>query len=70
METKSKRLNLLIKPSLYDDLKSLARFAGTSVNDLVNCVLQREANERINEIKGMKVFDEYTRYGISEERGE
>ena len=40
VETKSKRLQLLIQPSLHEKLKKKAQAEGTSVNDLVNGILQ------------------------------
>ena len=40
IETKSKRLQLLIQPSLHEKLKRKAQTEGTSVNDLVNSILQ------------------------------
>lgn len=38
-ETKSKRLNLLLYPSVLDDLKKIATMQRRSVNDLINEVL-------------------------------
>jgi hypothetical protein len=40
IETKSKRLQLLIQPSLHEKLKARAKAEGTSVNDIVNTILQ------------------------------
>ena len=39
-ETKSKRLQLLIQPSLHEKLKAKANQEKTSVNDLVNQILK------------------------------
>ena len=39
IETKSKRLQLLIQPSTHEKLKNRAKAEGTSVNDLVNSIL-------------------------------
>lgn len=39
VETKSKRIQLLIQPSLHDKLKSKAQTEGTSVNDLIHTIL-------------------------------
>ena len=39
-ETKTRRLQLLVKPSVYDAVSKLARRRGTSVNDLVNTALE------------------------------
>lgn len=41
-ESKTKRLNLLIRPSIYEALKDKAQAAGTSVNDYINEILARE----------------------------
>lgn len=57
-ETKSKRLNLLLYPSLLESLKKIAAMQRTSVNDLINTVLdeytEKEAAqiERYNQIFG------------------
>ena len=40
IETKSKRLQLLIQPSLLDKLKRKAKAEGRSVNDLVHSILE------------------------------
>lgn len=40
IETKSKRLQLLIQPSLQEKLKARAKAESTSVNDIVNTILQ------------------------------
>ena len=45
VETKSKRLQLLIQPSLHEKLKKKAQAEGTSVNDLVNGILQDALSE-------------------------
>lgn len=39
-ETKSKRLNLLIRPSVYNALQEKAAEQGTSINNLINDILQ------------------------------
>jgi hypothetical protein len=36
IETKSKRLNLLVYPSLSNDLQKIAAMKGTKVNNLIN----------------------------------
>lgn len=36
IETKSKRVNLLMQPSIVDRLKKLAQVKGTSVNEAIN----------------------------------
>lgn len=40
VETKSKRVQLLMKPSVYSKLKSLAMEQDISVNEIVNRVLE------------------------------
>ena len=40
-ESKSRRLQLLIKPSVYESIKERADKSGTSVNDWVNGVIER-----------------------------
>ena len=40
IETRSKRLQLLIQPSLLDKLKGKAKAEGRSVNDLVHSILE------------------------------
>lgn len=39
-ELKDKRFSLLIKPSLYNRLKDLAEEEGTSVNNVINVILE------------------------------
>ena len=39
-ETKSKRLNLLIQPSVHKDLERIARVQGISLNELINNVMK------------------------------
>ena len=39
-ETKSRRLQLLIKPSVYDRVKQIAEQSDLSVNDLINQILE------------------------------
>lgn len=50
IEKKSRRLQLLIKPSLYEKVKERATEAGTSINDYINTTLenvtQNEAEEQ------------------------
>lgn len=42
IETKSRRLQLLIQPSLYEKLKSYAQNNGLSVNEAAHSLLQRQ----------------------------
>lgn len=44
IETRSRRLNLLIQPSLHKRIKSLASARHTSVNDLIHLVLEEYAD--------------------------
>lgn len=57
-ETKSKRLNLLIYPSLLNDLKKIAVMKRTSVNDLINDVLTQYTDKNINLINQYDSFFE------------
>lgn len=41
IETKSKRLQLLVQPSLLEKLKNRAKSEGRSVNDLVHSILEQ-----------------------------
>jgi len=49
-ETKSKRLNLLLYPSIYQDLEKIARVDRTSVNELINSVLDEYRDQRTEAI--------------------
>lgn len=53
-ETKSKRVNLLMYPSLYEDLTKVANIFDTSINDLIN-TLAREYVEQNEE--AIKAYD-------------
>lgn len=44
IETKSRRLQLLLKPSIFKKLKQTADKKHTSVNDLVNSILEESLN--------------------------
>lgn len=46
IETKSKRLQLLVKPSLHRAMQKKAAAMGVSVNELVNLVLEAYTEER------------------------
>lgn len=41
-ESKTKRVNLLIKPSTYKKLKEIANKRNTSLNDLINQLAEEE----------------------------
>lgn len=45
IENKSRRLQLLVKPSIVDKLKERAKRENTSVNDLVNILLEEALRE-------------------------
>lgn len=45
VETRSKRLQLLVQPSLHEKLKARAKAEGTSVNDMINTILQDALSE-------------------------
>jgi hypothetical protein len=40
VETRSKRVNLLVKPSVYDEVKKKCKKTGRSFNDVVNILLE------------------------------
>lgn len=44
IETKSKRLNLLLQPSLYESIKKVAKKNKNSVNETIHQVLQDYIN--------------------------
>jgi len=57
VETKSKRLNLLIQPSLFEDISKIATMKQTSVNDLINTLLSDCKENNIELVKSYnKVF--------------
>lgn len=39
-EYKTRRLQLLLRPSLYEEIKEAAEREGASVNDLIHCILE------------------------------
>lgn len=45
IETKSKRLQLLVQPSIHEKIKNKAKAEGTSVNDLVNNIIIKALGE-------------------------
>ena len=45
IETKSKRLQLLLQPTLLEKLRSRAKAEGRSVNDLVHSILEEALRE-------------------------
>ena len=44
-ETKSKRFQMLIQPSLYSKLKDMAEQKGSSLNDLIHTILEQAAKK-------------------------
>jgi len=45
LETKSKRLQLLVQPSLLNKVKAQAKARGSSVNDYVHSILEEATRE-------------------------
>jgi len=39
-EAKSKRFNMLIRPSVFMDLKEMSEIRGTSINDLMHTIVE------------------------------
>lgn len=50
-ESKSKRLNLLVYPGVYEDLFKVATMKRTSVNDLINTILRDYTEAEADTIK-------------------
>ena len=46
IEKRSKRLQLLVQPSLYNKVKAQAETEGCSVNDYIHRVLEEAVNDR------------------------
>jgi predicted HicB family RNase H-like nuclease len=66
-ETKSKRLNLLLQPSLLGNLTKIARMRQTSVNDLINTVMRKYVEQESDIIgKYEEIFGERDSEGINE----
>lgn len=53
-ETRSKRGNILFTPSLYEDMRILAKAEGTSFNDLLNRISQEYADQHRQFIEAEK----------------
>ena len=45
-ESKTKRLNLLVRPSIYEALKSKADTRGISINEYINELITREVESK------------------------
>lgn len=57
-ERKTKRLNLLVRPSIMEDLGKIAVMQRTSVNDLINVVLSDYVREKEDMVQAYaKVFE-------------
>ena len=50
-ETRSKRLNLLVKPSVYEDFRKIATMQQESVNGLLNLLMEEVVNENKEQIE-------------------
>ena len=50
LETKSKRLNLLIKPSTYDSLDKIAYARRESVNGIINGLIEKYIEENESDV--------------------
>lgn len=50
-ESKSKRLNLLVYPGVYEDLTKVATMKRTSVNDLINTILKDYTEAEADTVK-------------------
>jgi len=56
-ERKTKRLNLLLQPSVLNNLSKIAHMKQTSVNDLINCVLKDYAEKEKHSVTAYnKIF--------------
>lgn len=53
-ETKSKRLNLLIRPSLYKDAAKIAHMQRVSINELIHLAIEIYVGEREQELRKYK----------------
>lgn len=51
LETKSKQIHLLIKPSIYRAINELAERKETSFNNLVNIVLEMYAKKELKKLE-------------------
>jgi len=45
IETRSKRIQILMQPSLHNKLKSIATQKGTSLNDLIHTLLEQSTRK-------------------------
>ena len=50
-EIRSKRLNLLLPPSLHSNLSKIARVEGISLNELINVVLENHTKQNQDAIQ-------------------
>ena len=49
-ETKAKRLNLLIRPTIMEALRKIAVVERTSVNDIINKIVEEYVTENADKI--------------------
>ena len=56
LETKSKRLNLLIKPSTYDSLDKIAYARRESVNGIINGLIEKYIEENESDVSRYNTF--------------
>lgn len=57
-ERKTKRLQLLIRPSLYGKLSRLRQITGLSVNEIVNQMVERQIDEVLRSYEHPDVIHE------------
>ena len=55
-ESRSKRVQILIRPSIYDELQRASEAAGTSMNDLINVFVEDGLEDLKNNGEGAKVY--------------
>ena len=55
-ETKSKRLNLLIKPSTYNSLDKIAYARRESINGIINGLIEKYIEENTSDISRYNTF--------------
>lgn len=65
-ETRSKRGNILFTPSLYEDMRILAKAENTSFNDLLNKLCQEYADNNREFIEAEREHQEHIEKLIAE----
>ena len=63
-ETKSKRLNLLIKPSTYDSLDKIAYARRESVNGIINGLIEKYIEENASDVSRYNTFFDDEKAGV------